>query len=70
MNPVEQLVSALAFLEASKDGQIAEARNGLLRLLDSMHDDPTSHSQALNRTAHFLMNSKELDSAEKQLAYE
>ena len=47
-----------------------DARDRLLKLLDSLQIDPPTCSQALIRTAHFLMNTKELDSVEKQLAYE
>lgn len=70
MNPAEQLQSALAYLEVSKDGQIAEAKSALLKLLDGLQSDPVACSQAFVCTARFLMNSKELDAVQKQLAYE
>lgn len=70
MNPLEQLATSLSFLEGSKDGQIAEARDGLMRLLDSLAADPPNLIPCLYRTAQFVAHSKELDSAEKQLAYE
>lgn len=42
----------------------------MLRLLDSLKDNPQNYSQALVYTTRLLMNSKELDSLEKQQAYE
>jgi hypothetical protein len=70
MNPNELIGQALAFLESSKDTQIADARANLIKHLDSLQEDAGAYNFALVKVAHFLVNCKELDSVEKMQAYE